>query len=879
MTTDISAETSTLQDPISLFLANKGQTLETASEALISEAKASAACYAWYIEVMKVLPENAVMATDVWLRKYALHDSAGICLEMTPEDTWMREAKALAEEEVRSNPKNKDLNYWTKEFYSALEGWKYSPQGSGMYALGNTHVRASVSNCFVAPSPKDSLESIFDTARYLARTYASRGGCGINLNGLRPRGAVTNNAAKTSTGAVSFMDFYSYVTGMIGQAGRRGALMECMTVHHPDIERFIDNKTDEKLQPFFTTLADAGININDWKWNSVAERLKSTSFANVSVMVTDEFMTAVKNNTDYEQRFIFEGDAAKKYDPILKHVSAEAVWQRLMNAAWKSAEPGILFWDHITKESISNYYGIVPEFTFNDPTTGLPATVYGLDLQVSATNPCGEQPLPPDDSCSLGTHYLPAFVTSPWTKKAEFNYKEYERVLRLAIRMQDNIKGIDALTLPLVTQRAIALLIRRIGIGNTGLADCMAALGIRYDTEDGIGFVEKLYAFLRDTAFDESVNLALEKGAFPAFNWNTHSKCPFIQRLPEALRARIKKCGIRNIALLTQAPNGSMSILFRNCSSGAEPIFDLLSSRNIRQETGDVVQHFLYHQAAQDAIDAGFDKDLLPSLFVGANDIDPEMRVRLQGIMQQYIDSAISITTNMKAGSTVEEVRHLYELAFEHGCKGFTIYIDGSRTGVLNSIKKTPAILRDKKERPKVTDIKIHKVKYKNQNYMVLVGLSEGKPIEVFGGLEDGLSLPTKYQSATLTKKSRGHYSLVVQLSDDPEDVMKVNNVGARFPAEDVMTLTRLVSLSLRNGVPVGDIIDQLQKSAGGMFDAPAIFARVLKNYMEDEDLSAMAAKEPCPECGGDIEIKRESGCLVKLCLDTKCGWVDSKCN
>lgn len=859
------------------YLTSKGSTLDTASPALVSDAQASATCYLWYLSEMRVSPENAVMATDVWLRKYALHDGDGICLEMTPEDTWRREARALAEEEVRSNPKGKDVDYWTEQFYTALDGWKYSPQGSGMYALGNSYVRASVSNCFVAPSPEDSLESIFDTARYLARTYASRGGCGINLNKLRPFGATTNNAAKTSTGAVSFMDFYSYVTGMIGQAGRRGALMECMTVHHPDIERFIDNKTDEKLQPFFNELAEAGVNINDWKWNSVAERLKSTSFANVSVMVTDEFMDAVKRGTDYEQRFIFEGEAAKKYNPIMKLVSAESVWQKLMNAAWKSAEPGILFWDHITKESVSDYYGVIPEFTFDDPATGQPATVYNLDVRVSATNPCGEQPLSADDSCSLGTHYLPAFVKNPWTRQAEFDFDEYARVLRLAVRMQDNIKGIDALTLPLVTQRAIALLLRRVGIGNTGLSDCMAALGIRYDTEAGIQFVEKLYAFLRDIAFDESVNLAIEKGPFPAFNWATHNKCPFIQRLPEALRARIKKCGIRNIALLTQAPNGSMSILFRNCSSGAEPMFALKSSRNVRQETGDVVQHFLYHQAAQDAMDAGVSEELLDALFVGANDVDPEMRVRLQGIMQRYIDSAISITTNLSADATVEDVRRLYELAFENGCKGFTVYRDGSRTGVLNTVKKV--IAHDKKERPKTTDIKIHKVKYKNQTYMVLVGLHEGKPIEVFGGLEDGLALPTKYQSATLTKKSRGHYSLVVQLSDDPEDVLKVNNVGARFPAEDIMTLTRLVSLSLRNGVPMNDIVDQLQKSAGGMFDAPAIFARVLKSYIEDEELAVMAAKEPCPQCGGAIEIKRESGCLVKQCIDTKCGWVDSKCN
>jgi ribonucleoside-diphosphate reductase alpha chain len=217
--------------------------------------------------------------------------------------------------------------------------------------------------------------------------------------------------------------------------------------------------------------------------------------------------------------------------------------------------------------------------------------------------------------------------------------------------------------------------------------------------------------------------------------------------------------------------------------------------------------------------------------------------------------------------------------AYDSGLKGITVYRDGCRTGVLNSIKKEVIDHVVRRERPKTTDIKIHKVKYKNLNYMVLVGLVDGKPIEVFGGLEEGLSLPTKYQSATLTKKSRGHYSLVVQLSDDPEDILKVNNVSARFPAEDIMTITRLISLSMRNGVPVSEITDQLQKSAGGMFEAPAIFARVLKNYLEDEDLVQMAALKVCPQCGGEIEIRRESGCLIETCQNTKCGWINSKCS
>jgi ribonucleoside-diphosphate reductase alpha chain len=843
----------------------------------LSKAQSYSHCYLWYLSEMKVAHDTAAMASDVWVNKYALQSSEGMVLEQTPVDTWKREATALANEEIRTNPTNKDFDHWFGVFYSALEGWKYSPQGSGIYALGNPHVKASVSNCFVAPSPKDSLESIFDTGKYMARTYASRGGVGINLNGLRPYGALTNNAAKTSTGAASFMDFYSYITGMIGQEGRRGALMQCMSVHHPDIMRFIEMKSDRPLQPFFEELLGVGININDWRYSAIADRLKSTSFANVSVMLSDEFMTAVKNKTDYEQRYTFLDG---KYAPISKMVSAEDIWSKLMFSAWKSAEPGILFWDLVSRESTSDYYGTMDSFTFTDPMTGEEVTLNGLNFAVSATNPCGEQPLPEDDSCCLGTHYLVAFVKNAWKADAEFDFEEYERVLRIAVRAQDNIKGIDAASLSIQSQRAMALLLRRIGLGNTGLSDCMASLLIRYDTEEAIEFVNKLYTFLRDTTYDESVKLAQEKGAFMAFDWEKHKNSPYIQRLPKPIQNNIKKYGIRNVALLTQAPNGSMSILMRNCSSGSEPMFLLASTRNMKVSGtgGDVVQYTLYHQAVQDALNAGWTKELVAEYFVAAGDVDPRTRVRMQGAMQKLIDSAISITTNLKETATVEEVRDLYEMAHEYGCKGFTVYRDKCRTGVLNAIKEDVGINK-RVSRPKVTHADIHKTRYKDKSYMILVGNVDGKPIEVFGGLEDGLSLPTQYHLATLTKKSRGHYTLAVQLSEDEEDQLKINDIGKRFPAGDIITICRMISLALRNGVSVGDIVEQLSKSnIANMYDAPAVFARVLKQYIPDEEVieKEKAKGKVCPECGEPLDFRRESGCLVELC--SSCAFSNSKC-
>lgn len=869
----------TVSQLVSAYLKDKGLTAPTQQQ--LSKANSYASCYIWYLSHMKVTESNAAIASDVWVNKYALCDASGNCLEHTPEDTWDREATALANEEIRTNPTNKDFDHWHGVFLSALTDWKYSPQGSGMYALGNPYVKASVSNCFVAPSPQDSLESIFDTARYMARTYASRGGVGINLNALRPFGAFTNNAAKTSTGAASFMDFFSYVTGMIGQSGRRGALMQCMTVHHPDIVRFIEMKTDKPLQPFIEELKDAGIDLNDWKYAPISERLKSTSFANISVMITDEFMAAVKGKTPYTQRFNFKGEAAAKYKPMAIEADAEGIWETLMHSSWKSAEPGILFWDHISRESTSDYYVSMPSFTFFDQMLGEEATVTNLNLMVSATNPCGEQPLPEDDSCCLGTHALPAFVKFPFTEKAVFDFKEFERVLRIAVRAQDNIKGIDAASLPIQSQRAMALLLRRIGLGNTGLSDCMASLGIRYDTEEAIKFVQDFYAFQRDVYYDESVNLAQEKGVFPAFDWSKHTLSPFICRLPAKLQSRIKAHGIRNIALLTQAPNGSMSILFRNSSSGSEPTFMLASTRNMKiSGSTESAQYTVYHQAVQDALDAGWSKEKIASIFIEAGEIDPRMRVRMQGAMQLFIDSAISITTNLKSTATVEEVRALYEMAHEYGCKGFTVYRDGCRAGVLNAIKSDkPAISKGPIERPKTTDIAIHKVKYKDKPWCVLVGSTENGPIEAFAGIEEDTPLPNKYHKAELTKRSRGHYSLTVWLSDEEDsDIIKINNIGARFPSPEGLVITRFISLSLRNRVPIADICEQLQKSSTSMFDYPAVLNRVLKNYIPEEEAitKEMAKGEKCPQCGSVLGIKRESGCIVKVC--DQCNYVDSKC-
>jgi ribonucleoside-diphosphate reductase alpha chain len=670
------------------------------------------------------------------------------------------------------------------------------------------------------------------------------------------------------------MDFYSYVTGMIGQSGRRGANLQTMRISHPDIELFIEEKSDMRKQPFFEELAGVGININDYKWAAIADRLKSTSHSNVSVRINDKFMKAVKEDGEYELWFEFKDNA---YPRISRMIQARVLWDKLMHHAWSSAEPGILNWDHIIRESPADQYTNLPEIEFTDPATGETKWV-SYSFETVGLNPCAEETLSAFDSCNLGLFLLPAFVKNPYTSEASFDFEAYGEVIAMGVRAQDNIKSWDLPILPLEGNRIAGVLGRRISVGNTGLADALAMLGLRYDTDEAIQMAESIYDFLANAAYQTSARLAEEKGSFQIFDWERHKKSPFIQRLSKETQKLIRTKGLRNIGLLTQSPAGSLSIEMRNCTSGIEPLFLAAMSRSVKVPgSGDTVQYIVYHQGIQDALNINPDFD--KSIYVEANSIDYHKRIKMQAAIQRHIDHSISSTVNLPNDATVEDVSQLYMEAFDSGLKGITVYRDGCRTGVLNSIKKEAAEPVVRRERPKTTDIKIHKVKYRNLNYMVLVGLADGKPIEVFGGLEDGLSLPTKYQSATLTKKSRGHYSLVVQLSDDPEDVLKVNNVSARFPAEDIMTITRLISLSMRNGVPVSEITDQLQKSAGGMFDAPAIFARVLKNYLEDEDLVRMAASKTCPQCGGDIEIRRESGCLTETCRNTKCGWVNSKCS
>lgn len=448
---------------------------------------------------------------------------------------------------------------------------------------------------------------------------------------------------------------------------------------------------------------------------------------------------------------------------------------------------------------------------------------------------------------------------------------------RLATRIQDNVREYDMTRLPLEENVIPAKLGRRIGVGIHGLADALAALGLKYGSPEAEKLTSKILEQLKNIIYDESVTLGQEKGVFPIWNWEVERDNPFLNRLDSNVLSRIKTLGRRNIACQTIAPTGSVSILSRNCSSGIEPCFKISYTRAMRKQGSEETEQLtIYHQAVQDCIDAGGDI----SVFVEANNVDWESRVRMQAACQKHIDHSISSTVNLPAGTPEETVSNIYMKAWESGLKGITIYVEGSRTGVLGSTEKPKQVINKGFERPKTTEVDIHKVKYKDQSYMILIGKVDSRPIEVFGGVEDGVSLPTKYHKAELTKKSRGQYTLTVQLSeDDEDDVMKINNIGARFPAHDIITITRFISLALRNGIKLSDIVEQLQKSSSSIYSAPAVFARILKLYISDEELVeyAKSTGKKCPDCDSPLTFKREGGCITEVCLN--CSYTLSKCS
>lgn len=569
----------------------------------------------------------------VFTDRYSLKNAEGASVEDAPEQMWKRVAAGLAQ--VEKTPELQEE--WTKKFYSALKDFKYVPGGRVLSGAG-TPYEVTFYNCFVIPSPHDSRNGIIDNLKLMIDIMSRSGGVGINLSSLRPRGARVKKVNGTSSGPVNWAQLYSTATHDVIQQGgsRRGALMLMIDDWHPDVEEFIEVKKD----------------------------LTKINGANLSICVSDSFMAAVKNDKDWDLYYpdladpeydkLWDGDiekwkAAGKKVVLYRTVKAAQVWEKICQAAWNSAEPGLHFIERSNKRSNTWYFE-----------------------KLIATNPCGEQPLGAWAVCNLGAVNLSAFVNT----EGNFDFKDLEEKVRIAIRMMDNV--IDSTGYYFPENKAQQMGIRRTGLGTMGLGDALIKMKLRYGSEEAQNVIEKIYKTVRDSAYEESAILAKEKGTFPNFDKEKYLQGWFIKKLPAKVRELIAENGIRNAVLLTQAPTGTTSLV-SGVSSGIEPVYDFAMVR--RDRTG---EHVLYHPLYEEWKKTHPEEEKAPDYFVSANDLTPEDHVRVQALIQDYTDSSISKTVNAPNAHTVEEVRRLYMQAYDLGCKGVTYMRDGSREGVLS---------------------------------------------------------------------------------------------------------------------------------------------------------------------------------------------------
>jgi len=592
------------------------------------------------------------LAARVWVDKYALRDKSGGYQETSPTHTHDRLLRYFPEDaEVGDAVRN---------------GW-FIPAGRILFAMGNPHVKATQLNCYVVPIKSDSLEDIFECAKEMARTYSYGGGCGIDIGCLRPSGTAVNNTAITSSGSVSFMDFFSKVTGTVGQHGRRGALMITIPVHHPDAPAFLKIKDD--IDP--AVVANMGSDARNYLYNR-----RAVGHANVSVKLTDEFMEAAASGTGFRLHWESRDGSIQSE----QFVDARSYWGDICHQAWKQAEPGLMFWDRITRESPSNQYA---------------------DGEVLTTNPCGEQALPPYDSCNLGSVNLRHMVTAPWTDMAEVNWDRLGMVVRSGVRFLDTVRTVEMeeSRFPLERQREASQRFRRIGLGVMGLGEMVASLGMVYGSEDCVEFVRRLCEFIRDTAYEQSADMAKELGAFPAFDWERHQRCPFVRRLPDRLKRKIAEHGLRNVTVVSFAPTGTIAILGQT-SGGMEPMFAPMYKRYSNLGGHDRVEFRVYDPAVtrwQGATGANFPTDadevtpealdMLPPFFAFSHDVPWEARVDMQGAAQAFVDSSISSTINLPPDASEEEVAAIYMRAWKAGCKGVTVYRESCRENILETSK------------------------------------------------------------------------------------------------------------------------------------------------------------------------------------------------
>ena len=821
------------------------------------------------------------LAARVWVNKYAVKDSFGNIYEKSPEDMHWRIANEVARIENKyPNPLS------AEELFHLFEHFKYIiPQGSPMTGIGNNYQVASLSNCFVigVDGEADSYGAIFKIDEEQVQLMKRRGGVGHDLSHIRPKGSPVKNSALTSTGLVPFMERYSNSTREVAQDGRRGALMLSVSIKHPDSEAFIDAKMTEG----------------------------KVTGANVSVKLDDTFMEAAINDKPYTQQYPIDST-----NPLVqKEISASALWKKIVHNAWKSAEPGVLFWDTILRESVPDCYA-------------------DLGYRTVSTNPCGEIPLCPYDSCRLLAINLYSYVVNPFKSDAYFDFELFEKHIKLAQRIMDDIIDLELEKIEKIqakidsdpeseevkhTERMLWEKIykksgqgRRTGVGITAEGDMLAALGLRYGTEEATDFSEKVHKTIALNAYRSSVEMARERGAFDIYDTEREKNNPFINRLREAdpqLYEDMKKYGRRNIACLTIAPTGTTSLMTQT-TSGIEPVFLPVYKRrrkvnpndtNVRidftDETGDAFEEYIvFHpkfvtwmeaqgydpakRYTQEEIDELVQKS--PYYKATSNDVDWLMKVKMQGRIQKWVDHSISVTINLPSDVSEDLVNKLYIEAWKSGCKGCTVYRDGSRSGVLISTKskkedlppcKPPTIVET---RPKVLEADVVRFQNNKEKWVAFVGLLNGYPYEIFTGLQDddeGIVLPKNVTSGHIIKNidENGNKRYDFQFENKRGYKVTIEGLSEKFNKE-YWNYAKLISGVLRYRMPIVQVmklVSSLQLDSESINTWKNGVERALKNYVQD---GTEAKGKKCPNCGNETLVYQE-GCLIcKTCGASRCG-------
>lgn len=826
------------------------------------------------------------LAARVWVNKYAMKDSFGNIYEKSPADMHHRLAGEMARIERKyPNPVSEE------EIFSLLDHFRFIiPAGSPMTGIGNNYQVASLSNCFVIgiDGDADSYGAIMKEDEEQVQLMKRRGGVGHDLSRIRPKGSPVNNSALTSTGLVPFMERFSNSTREVAQDGRRGALMLSVSIKHPDAEAFIDAKMTEG----------------------------KVTGANVSVRIDDDFMRCATEGRPYRQQYPV--DAPEDECLTSKEIDAQKLWKKIVHNAWKSAEPGVLFWDTITRESIPDCYA-------------------DLGFKTVSTNPCGEIPLCPYDSCRLLAVNLYGYVDDPFTPQASFNFERFRQHVRLAQRFMDDTIDLEEEKIDLIlkkidsdpqseevkhTERRLWEKIkrktgqgRRTGLGITAEGDMLAALGLRYGTQEATDFAVKVQKTLALTAYAASVEMAKERGAFEIYDAQREAANPFVLRIKEAdeaLYADMVKYGRRNIACLTIAPTGTTSLMTQT-TSGIEPVFMPVYKRRRKvnpndpevridfvDESGDAFEEYIvYHhhfltwmrangidterRYTQEEIDELVARS--PYYLATANDVDWLMKVKMQGEIQKWVDHSISVTVNLPNAVDEALVDRLYVEAWKSGCKGCTIYRDGSRAGVMVSVKKkkedkgaklqtlSPVVER----RPEVLECDVVRFQNNKEKWVAFVGLLDGRPYEIFTGLQDdeeGIVLPKTVTKGRIVKHVNaedGTKRYDFQFENKRGYKTTVEGLSEKFNKE-YWNYAKLISGVLRYRMPLENVIklvDSLQLESENINTWKVGVARALKKYITD---GTEAKGLKCPNCGHEALVYQE-GCLIcKHCGSSRCG-------